>query len=84
MEGLDGYGPVALYLRVHPGTVKVDLAAQAYCRDRGWSPPGPAYMTWWRKVPNRHDGGSVFKRAMRGRPGAFPVTVCDLRPWTTE
>lgn len=82
VDGLDGDGPVALYVKGHPGTTQVNLAAADYCRDRGWDAPGQAYMTWWRKVPNRHEGGSIFKRAMRG-PGAFPVTVCDLRPWVT-
>lgn len=83
VDGLDGDGPVALYFKGHAGTVDVHRAACEYCEARGWDEPGPAYATWWRKVPNRREGGSVFKRAMRGRPGAFPVTVCDLRPWTT-
>ena len=83
VEGLDDDGPCALYVKGHPGTAQVNAAARDYCKHRDWDAPGEAYMTWWRKVPNRRQGGSVFKRAMRGRPGAFPVTVCDLRPWTT-
>ena len=83
VEGLDGDGVVALYVKGHPGTVDVDRAAREYCEARGWDQPGESYPTWWRKIPNRHEGGSIFKRAMRGRPGAFPVTVCDLRPWST-
>lgn len=83
VDGLDGDGLVALYVKGHPGTTAVRLAVEEYCERFDLDDAGPPYMTWWRKIPNRKDGGSVFKRAKRGSRGAFPVTVCDLRPWTT-
>lgn len=84
IHGLDDEGPVALYVKGHVSTALVWAIAADYVHARGWDDkPGPAYQTWWRKIPNVHDGGSIIKRAVRGSRGSFPVTVCDLRPWTT-
>jgi hypothetical protein len=82
VESLDGDGPVALYIHGHCDIRLAEEAMRQYAKSQ-WDEDlkGPVYITWWRNVPNRNTGGTVFRKAKRGSRGACPVTVCDLRPW---
>ena len=80
VEGVDDDGPCALYLLGHVASEPFRLACISWARDHGHQRPGPPRFTWWRKVSCRD--GMQFRKAQRGARGAFPVTVCDLRPWT--
>lgn len=80
----DDDGIVALYFRGKMNMAHFSEAVKWYCENHGIEPDdgfGKPRIAYWRKIPNRRDGGSIFKSAVRGSRGAFVVTVCDLRPW---
>jgi hypothetical protein len=82
-DGTDGDGPVALYFK---GIVDRDEflgAVREYMEYAGLESMKPLKprIAYWRNIPNRRDGGSIFKNAKRDSRGSFTVTVCDLRDW---
>lgn len=82
-DGTDGDGVVALYVKGIVDSKEFIAAVREYMEYAGIEPDRPLKprIAYWRNIPNRKDGGSIFKNAKRGSRGSFTVTVCDLRDW---